>query len=59
MKAPAKNARVVTVRTTLYELIKALSDVVGSGDETLVNVVVMDLIDSGRMRRSCSPDVIK
>ena len=56
MKAPSRNARVVTVKTTLYELIEALSDVVESGDETLVNVVVLDLIDAGRMRRSCSPD---
>lgn len=53
MKAPAKNVRVATVKTTLYELIEALSDVVESGDETLVNVVVLDLIDSGRMKRSC------
>jgi hypothetical protein len=56
MKAPAKNVRVATIKTTLYELIEALSDVVESGDETLVNVVVLDLINAGRMRRSCSPD---
>jgi hypothetical protein len=56
MKAPARNLRVVTIKTTLYELIEALSDVVESGDETLMNVVVLDLIDSGRMRASCSPD---
>jgi hypothetical protein len=56
MKAPARNLRVVTIKTTLYELIEALSDVVESGDDTLVNVVVLDLIDSGRMRASCSPD---
>lgn len=56
MKTPAKNVKVVTVKTTLYELIEALSDVVESGDEPLVNVVVLNLIDSGRMRRSCSQD---
>ena len=56
MKTPSKNVRVVTVKTTLYESIEALSDVVESGDETLVNVVVLDLINAGRMRRSCSPD---
>ena len=56
MKAPAKNVKVATIKTTFYELIEALSDVVESGDETLVNVVVLDLINAGRMRRSCSPD---
>jgi hypothetical protein len=56
MKAPAKNVKVTTIKTTLYELIEALSDVVESGDEILVNVVVLDLINAGRMRRSCSLD---
>ena len=56
MNAPAKNVKVATIKTTLYELIEALSDVVESGDEILVNVVVLDLINAVRMRRSCSPD---
>jgi hypothetical protein len=56
MKAPDKNVKVATIKTTLYALIEALSDVVESEDETLVNVVVLDLINSGRMRRSRSPD---
>lgn len=49
-----KTARVAIIKTTLYELMEALSDVVESGDETLVNTVVLDLIDSGRMRTSGS-----
>ena len=56
MRAPARNVKVVTVRTTLYELIEALSDVVESGDETLVHAVLLDLMDSGRMRTTCSLD---
>jgi hypothetical protein len=51
-----KISRVAIIKTTLYELIETLSDVVGSGDEKLVNVVVLALIDSGRMRTSRSPD---
>ena len=54
--AQPETVRVAVIKTTLYELIEALSDVVESGDETLVNAVVLDLIDSGRMRTSCSPD---
>lgn len=54
--AQPETLRVAVIKTTLYELIEVLSDVVESGDETLVNAVVLDLIASGRMRRSCSPD---
>jgi hypothetical protein len=54
--AQPETVRVAVIKTTLYELIEALSDVVESGDKTLVNVVVLDLINAGRMRRSCSPD---
>ena len=48
--------RVAIIKTTLYELIEALSDVVESGDETLVHAVLLDLMDSGRMRTTCSLD---
>ena len=51
-----KTSRVDIIKTTLYELIEALSDVVESGDETLVNAVVLDLMDSGRMTTSRSYD---
>ena len=52
-----RTARVAIIKTTLYELIEALSDVAESGDETLVNAIVLDLIDSGKIRTSGSFEI--
>jgi hypothetical protein len=52
-----KTGRVAIIKTTLYELIEAISDVAEPGDETLVNVVVLDLIDSGKIRTSRSSEI--
>jgi hypothetical protein len=52
-----KTGRVAAIKTTLYELIEAISDVAEPGDETLVNVVVLDLIDSGKIRTSRSSEM--
>jgi hypothetical protein len=48
--ARPKPGRVVIIKTTLYELIEAISDVAEPGGETLVDAVVLNLIDSGKMR---------
>ena len=37
-------------RSTLYELMEAICDVIQPGEERLVAVVVKDLMDSGQLR---------
>jgi hypothetical protein len=49
-----KFVRVTSAKTTLYELIDAISDVVEAGEERLIPKVVLHLIDSGKIRISGS-----
>ncbi len=45
----SKLVRVTSTKTTLYELIEAISDVVEAGEEILIPKVVLHLIDSGKI----------
>lgn len=42
--------RTTTVKTTLYELIETIHEVIPQGDDRLIPEIVLDLIVSGRMR---------
>ena len=42
--------KVKRFRSTLYELMEAIGDVIQPGEERLVAVVVQDLMDSGQLR---------
>ncbi len=37
-------------KTTLYELLEAIHDVVEEGEETLIPKIVLNLIDAGKIR---------
>lgn len=43
-------ARSATLRTTLYELIEAISEEVQLGEDWLVSEVVLDLLDTSHIR---------
>jgi len=42
--------KVKRFRSTLYELMEAIGDVIQPGEERLVAVVVQDLMNSGQLR---------
>lgn len=46
-QAPAQPARIIT---TLYDLIAALNEEVGVGEEDVVTAAVVHLCDTGRLR---------
>jgi hypothetical protein len=54
-----KLKRVISAKTTLYEPIEAISDIVAPGEERLIPEIVLDLIDSGQFRISSSLDYLK
>ncbi len=45
----SKLVRATSTKTTLYELIEAISDAVEAGEEILIPKVVLHLIDSGKI----------
>lgn len=49
-----KFVRITSTKTTLYELIEAISNVIEAGEESLVPQVVLHLIDSGKIRIFCN-----
>ena len=46
----SKLGGVTSTRTTLYQLTGAINDVVEPGEERLIPAVVMNLIESGKIR---------
>ena len=46
----SKLGRATSTKTTLYELIEAIGDVVEAEEERLVPEIVLHLIDSGKIR---------
>jgi len=46
----SKLGRATSTKTTLYELIEAISSVVEEAEERLVPEIVLHLIDSGKIR---------
>ena len=47
-----KPGRVAISKTTLYELIEAISDVVEAGEEKFIPEILLHLIESGKIRMS-------
>jgi hypothetical protein len=47
----SKSEGVTSTKTTLYRLIGAISDVVNPGEENLIPAVVINLIESGKIRK--------
>jgi hypothetical protein len=41
--------RVAIIKTTLYELIEAIGDVIETGEEKFIPEILLDLIDSGKI----------
>jgi hypothetical protein len=49
--------RIITTKTTLYELIEAINEVVRAGEERLIPLIVLHMIDSGKIKLSTSTDI--
>ena len=47
----SKLGRITSTKTTLYQLIGAISDAVEPGEENLIPAVVINLIESGKIRK--------
>ena len=51
ISVPSKLGTVTSIKTTLYQLIGAISDAVRPGEENLIPAVVINLIESGKIRK--------
>jgi hypothetical protein len=50
--------RAASIKTTLYELIEATSDVIEAGEERLIPKILLHLIYSGKIEISASLDYL-
>ncbi len=50
ISVPSKLETVTSIKTTLYQLIGAIGDVVEPGEERLIPAVLINLIKSGKIR---------
>ncbi len=50
ISVPSKLGTVTSIKTTLYQLIGAISDAVKPGEEILIPAVVINLIESEKIR---------
>jgi hypothetical protein len=50
MAVESKLRRVISTKTTPYEMIEAISYIVAPGEERLIPEIALDLIDSGQIR---------
>lgn len=45
-----ESRRAISIKSTLYDLIEAISDEVEQGEENLITASVLDLIESGKIK---------
>jgi hypothetical protein len=51
ISVPSKLGGVTSTKTTLYQLIGAISDVIEPREERLISAVLINLIESGKIRK--------
>ena len=59
ISVPSKFEGVTSTKTTLYHLIGAISDAVKPGEENLILAVVINLIESGKIKKLHSQNYLK